>query len=416
MMNIRYLSDIKFIAMKVLFVHCSYKFKGGEDTVVEEEIRLLRSNGVSVDLLKFSNEKNVFLKVLQLPFNISSYVKTRKKLNDFRPDIVHIHNMHFAGTASILYAIRKSKIPFVITLHNFRLLCPSGILYFNGKPFLDSVNQPFPWNAVYNGVYRDSKLLTLWVGLSMQLHNLIGTWEMCNRYIVLSQHAKAIFAASKMKHLRNLMTVKPNFCLSPGLVRPLNPDFFLYVGRLSDEKDIMLLLNAIATSGYHLKIAGDGPLKEEVIKFSSKYPHIEYLGLLKKEEVFSFLNNCSALVFPSKWYEGMPLTIIEAFACGAPVIASKIGVMEQMINNRYDGLHFEPGNVIDLADKLKIWQNFDEEEKAGYRENARHTYEKFYTPEKNFEQLLLIYNSVLAEKEEVVKVGQTRFIKPVSTV
>lgn len=388
--------------MKVLIIHTTYKYKGGEDTVVEEEMKLLRANAVTVKLLEFNNDKNAALKLLQLPFNFQSYIKTRKKLQAYKPDVIHIHNLHFGASPSVIYAIKKSKIPFVFTLHNYRLLCPSAILFYKGKPFLNSIHQSFPWKAIEMGVYKSSKIITFWVSLSAQIHKWLGTWKKCNKYIVLSEHAKKIFLQSALQLTARQIEVKPNFCAAPPLKEPVASDYFLYVGRLSEEKGIQMLLQVFSLCNYKIKIAGDGPLKDEVIKYSSKHTNIQFLGSLNKEDVFSLLQSSSALVFPSIWYEGMPLTIIEAFACGTPVIASKLGAMETMISHKYNGLHFHPENVNDLIHKLHEWQNLKEEEKAIYRINALKTHEQYYTPEKNAEQLLAIYTSVIAEKKVIV--------------
>ncbi|MVN23452.1 glycosyltransferase family 4 protein [Mucilaginibacter arboris] len=385
--------------MKVLVIHTSYQYKGGEDTVVAEEIKLLQLQGIMVELLEFNNHKNAFLKLLQLPFNLQSYFKTKEALALFKPDIVHIHNLHFGGSPSVIYAIKRSKIPFVITLHNYRLLCPSGILFHNGKLFLDSLSNKFPWKAVGSGVYKNSKLITFWLSLSIYLHNKLGTWKICNRYIVLSEHAKKLFLSSNLGLSASQFVVKPNFCSDPILKNQQAQDYFLYVGRLSEEKGIMLLLSVFSSCPYKVKIAGDGPLKDEVVKYSSRFPNIEFLGILNKTEVFTILESCSALVFPSIWFEGMPLTIIEAFACGIPVISSRIGAMETMITPDYNGLHFEVQSKEGFRKKLDDWHNLSEVQKQEYRLNARKTYENYYTPDKNAQQLLAIYNDVMNEEK-----------------
>ncbi len=381
--------------MKVLVIHTSYKYKGGEDTVVAEEIKLLQNAGVQVELLEFNNYENALLKLLQLPFNLQSYFTTKKKLADFEPDIVHIHNLHFGGSASIIYAIKRSKIPFVNTLHNFRLLCPSGILFHNGQIFLDSLHQNFPWKAVCLGVYKGSKLITFWLSLSLYIHNKLGTWKNCNQYIVLSEHARQLFLNSKLDLAVNQLIIKPNFCSVPTLPMQRRETSFLYVGRLSEEKGLMLLLSVFSSCRHKIKIAGDGPLKDEVIRCSTQYPNIEFLGILNKTEVFTLLQSCTALVFPSIWFEGMPLTIIEAFACGTPVISSKLGAMETMIVSGYNGLHFEARNESDFKKQLDNWSNLNEEQKEQYCLNAYQTYLNYYTAEQNTHQLLNIYNNIL---------------------
>lgn len=381
--------------MKVLVIHTSYKYKGGEDTVVAEEIKLLQNAGMQVKLLEFNNYENALLKLLQLPFNLQSYFKTKKKLADFKPDIVHIHNLHFGGSPSVIYALKRSKIPFVTTLHNFRLLCPSGILFHNGQLFLDSLHQNFPWKAIRLGVYKDSKLITFWLSLSMYIHNHLGTWKNCNKYIVLTEHARQLFLNSKLGLAVNQLVIKPNFCSVPILPMQKREANFLYVGRLSDEKGLMLLLSVFSSCRYKIKIAGDGPLKEEVIRYSTQYPNIKFLGSLNKTEVFTLLQSCTALVFPSIWFEGMPLTIIEAFACGTPVISSKLGAMETMIVSGYNGLHFEARNESDFKKQLDTWSDLSEVQKGQYRLNAHQTYLDYYTAEQNTQQLLNIYNDVL---------------------
>jgi glycosyltransferase involved in cell wall biosynthesis len=387
--------------LKVLVIHTSYQFRGGEDTVVAEEIKLLQSAGVTVELLEFNNHQNALLKLLALPFNVQSYLKTKKTLAAFQPDIVHIHNLHFGGSPSVIYAIKRSKIPFVITLHNFRLLCPSGILFHNGKLFLDSLHQNFPWKAVQLGVYKNSKLITFWLGLSMYIHNQLGTWKLCNRYIVLSEHARKLFLSPKLGLTDDQLIIKPNFSSVPVLQEQKPEEHFLYVGRLSEEKGMMLLLSVFSLSGYKIKIAGDGPLKDEVIAYSSKYPNIEFLGSLNKAAILTLMQSCTALVFPSIWFEGMPLTIIEAFACSTPVISTKLGAMETMITNGYNGLHFESQNEQDFRKSLDHWQHLTEAEKQVYRLNARKTYNANYTPNQNLKQLLSIYNDIIDGKKQI---------------
>ncbi|RYE37124.1 MAG: glycosyltransferase family 1 protein [Sphingobacteriaceae bacterium] len=381
--------------MKILVIHTTYKYKGGEDTVVAEEIKLLQQAGLQVELLEFNNDKQVLLKLLQLPFNFQSYYKTKHRLTTFKPDIVHIHNLHFGGSPSVIYALKRSKIPFVTTLHNFRLLCPSGILFNNGKLFLDSLHQNFPWKAVKLGVYKNSKLITFWLGLSMYIHNKLGTWKNCNKYIVLSEHARKLFLHSNLQLTEKQLVVKPNFSSVPDLKIQNRADHFLYVGRLSVEKGIMLLLSVFSSGSNKIKIAGDGPLKEEVLRYASKYPNIEFLGILNKTEIFKLMQQCTALVFPSVWFEGMPLTIIEAFACGTPIISSRLGAMETMIVNGFNGLHFEAGNETDMKKKLDDWTSFSSEEKKRYQTNASKSFDKNYTSNINLNQLIQIYTEVI---------------------
>lgn len=380
--------------MRVLMIHCAYQFRGGEDTVVEEEIGLLQNAGVTVELLRFSNEGNSLLKLLGLPFNLGAYRKVRQKIKDFRPDVVHVHNLHFAASPSVVYAVKHSVTPLVCTLHNYRLICPSASLCDNGELFLDSIQQTFPIAAVKRGVFKNSKLLTLWLALSIKLHHWLGTWKMPDRIILLSKHAHEIFMQSRIAFKPEQLTIKPNFTAALPVPPVQKTEAFLFVGRLTVEKGLRVLLEAFASSKHNLAIAGDGPLKEEVIAVSERCPNIRYAGSLPKEDVLSLMRQSSALVFPSVWFEGMPLTIIEAFASGTPVIASNMGAMPYMIEPGSNGLLFSAGDAQDLLATITRWAALPADEKAAYAANARAAYEQQYTPEKNKEQLLALYTSL----------------------
>ena len=177
--------------------------------------------------------------------------------------MIHVHNLHYAASPSVIYAVKHSKVPLVCTLHNYRLLCPSNTLFHNGQPFMDSVHKSFPMKAIRKGLYRESKLLTFWMGVSMQLHHWLKTWNVPDRYIVLSQHGKEIFMSSKLQLKDENLVVKPNFCSPPTLSGKPRSNYFVYIGRLSADKGVNVLLNSFSTSPYQLVIAGDGPLKEK---------------------------------------------------------------------------------------------------------------------------------------------------------
>ncbi len=384
--------------MKVLVVHTIYILKGGEDSVVDNEVELLRSNGVEVELLKFSNSGNTFLKVIQLPFNYSSYLKTKRSIRLFKPDIVHIHNLHFAGSASVIYAINQCKIPIVMTLHNYRLLCPSATLFYKGKIFTDSIKQIFSWQAVIKGVYLNSKALTFWVACSQLFHEVLGTWKLSNKYIALGQYTEEIFKNSKLSYIIPNMVIKPNFCYQNPNKKNVIGNYYLYVGRLSEEKGIITLLNAFSENKLPLKIAGTGPLEQEVIKYGQVFTNIEFLGSVNNEDVSDLLTNAIALIFSSQWFETFGMVIIEAFSSGVPVIASDIGQLKITIKNKYNGLCFESGNKDDLKEKVAYYENLSTEDKQIYRVNAFKCYQENYSPQKNAIELISIYNDLLVEQ------------------
>lgn len=282
-----------------------------------------------------------------------------------------------------------------MTMHNYRLLCPSATLSHRGQLFTDSIRASFPWKAVRHKVYRQSAWQTFWLAFVIWFHKRIGTWRQVDRYIALTEFSRSVFADAALNIPLEKWVVKPNF------THPLqdSPEHtpsggFLYIGRLSEEKGIRVLLEAFRQAEGVLEIGGEGPLLDEVLRAGKDNARITYIGKLDKQQVGRAMMEHEALIFPSTWYEGMPMTILEAFASGLPVIASELGAMASMIRHGYNGLLFEAGNATDLLDKLHYWMTLTDTQKNGYRSNARATFLENYSPEKNKEQLLAIYRSV----------------------
>ncbi|HLK28108.1 MAG TPA: glycosyltransferase family 4 protein [Puia sp.] len=381
--------------MRVLIIHNRYQQLGGEDTVVEQESNLL-SETENVSVLIFQNLRG-WKGALQFLFslwNFSAAAKVRKAIHEFKPAVIHLHNWHYAIGPIVIRTAKKNNIPIILTIHNYRLLCPSGILLHDGSLFLESVKASFPWSAVRKKVYRNSTAQTFWLAFIVWFHKRIGTWKLVDKYILLTDSVKDIFISSSLGINASQLVVKPNFLRDSNLLMKERKGFFLYVGRLSEEKGVNVLLDAFKNTDKELYIAGEGPLKEKVVRASNENPKIHYLGLLNREAVQEMIAQCSALIFPSIWYEGMPMTLIEAFAAGTPVIASNIGAMSSMIRNGYNGIHFTTNDPIDLYKKTNDWINLDASDKKQFYQNARSVFEDLYTSEKNKKQLLFIYESV----------------------
>ena len=381
--------------MKILMVHTNYAERGGEWSVVQSELALLKSNGYNVKELYFDNQKFTALNVLLLPFNIYSFFKVLAACRGFKPDIVHLHNIHFAASPSVIWAIRLMKIPIVQTLHNYRLLCPSGTLFFGGKLYFKSLNRSFPWPAIKDKVYRNSSFLTFWLGFSTWFNNKIGTWKMISKYIVFTEQGRQLLLNSSLSLGNETIVIKPNFTgKNPGVSIARN-DSFLFIGRLSTEKGISLLLKAFAHNGLPLTIIGDGPLSHEISKSRETNPLIDWRGFQNADVINAELKRCTAVIQPSVCYEGMPVTIIEAFASSTPVVASNHGAMERMVEHNYNGLLFEAGSVDDLNFQLTSWINLNAAIKETFYANAKKTYQQTYTPEKNIKHLLSVYKSAI---------------------
>jgi glycosyltransferase involved in cell wall biosynthesis len=178
-------------------------------------------------------------------------------------------------------------------------------------------------------------------------------------------------------------------------------DHFLYVGRLSEEKGVHLLLEAFQKTNYKLKLAGDGPLKQTILNNCLVNTNMEYMGILENDKVREVMQHCIALIFPSIWYEVMPLTIIEAFSVGTPVIAAKIGAMEELIINDMNGSHFENGNIGDLLNQLEYFNNLKNDEYEQMSKNTLLNFENKFSSGKNIVELESIYYRIASDNRDL---------------
>ena len=382
--------------MKILIIHSKYQHQGGEDTVVQQENNLLKENYI-VDTLFFQNQKGIkgAFQFLCSIWNIFAAQTLRKKINSFQPDVIHVHNWHFASGPIIFRVAKKLNIPVFHTLHNYRILCPSGILLHNNELFTDSLQQDFPWTAVRKKVYRDSIFQTFWLGFIVWFHKKIGTWNSINKYICLTSFVIELFQQSKIGLDEDKFTVKPNFTENSSEPSQITREnHFLFIGRLSEEKGIQTLLDSFKGSTFHLRIAGDGPMKKYVIKFLQEDKNIQYIGSLSRQEVKNELQRTQALIFPSIWFETFGMTIIEAFSTGTPVIASNIGAPSTLILDNKNGIHFNPGNSKDLLLKIEQFVLKTEEEKNKMQEYAFNSFNQKYSIDKQIEYFKEIYQGV----------------------
>lgn len=383
--------------MKILVIHTQYQLHGGEDVVVEQEIQLLKQQHL-VEILRFHNQGGWKggLQFLGSIWNRRATNTVKRKIQEFQPDVIHVHNWHFALGPMVFRLINSLGIPVVHTVHNYRLLCPSAILLHQGQLFTDSLRQSFPWKAVQNKVYRSSIVLTFWLAFIVWFHKKIGTWKKIDSYVCLTPFAVALFQESNFGVPKEQFSVKPNFTKAAKYLSSVEKEnHFLFIGRLSEEKGIATLLNAFKELPFLLKIAGDGPLKNSVVQAATEFSNISYLGSLTNKEVTSALSKTQALIFPSVWHETFGLVNIEAFSNGTPVLASKIGAPQSLIIDGYNGFHFEPGNVDDLKAAVSRFNALSFVEKEQMGNNAHENYESHYSPELQLSYFDSIYTKVL---------------------
>jgi glycosyltransferase involved in cell wall biosynthesis len=391
-------SAIESRPLRVLLAHNYYQQAGGEDRVFAAETELLLRHGHQVivhtthnDLVPKIFPVSIALKTV---WNGASYQQFQALLRRERPDLVHFHNTFPLISPAAYYAAAAEGVPVVQTLHNYRLLCPSATLFRDGHVCDECVHRTFAWPALRHGCYRGSRTATGAVAAMLSIHREAGTWmDSVDKYICLTESARLQFIEGGLPPHK--LVVKPNFVTVPNTPGNGCGDFVLFAGRLTAEKGVATLLEAWRAMDAHcrLKIAGDGPLANEVKAFAQSHESAEWLGQLSAGEIRALLRQAKAVIVPSEWVEPFGLIAIEALAQGTPVIASRIGGLAEVVDHGRTGLLFKPRDPHDLADQI-IWVYDHPQELSGMRGAAHAEACRKYDPESNYSQLISIYQRV----------------------
>jgi len=389
--------------MKIIVAHNYYKVGGGEDSVVKNEAKLLADYGNFVKEYSIKNDNinsfvSKFFTAVGVPFSYKQYKNILKMLTEECPDIVHVHNYFPLFSPSIFFACKKLSVPVVHTLHNYRAVCPTAILMHNGEINERSVKGA-SWWTVSKKVYRNSLIGSLSLTVMVEIHKWLGTWRRkIDCYISLTEFSKEKYISAGWPECK--IFVKPNFIedgFGGNTKVQKSGGYALFVGRLSEEKGLAVLLSAWSGVASQLKIIGDGPLRDLVE--SDGTCGVEYLGLKDKPQVLDLIQNADFIVMPSTCYEGFPMVLVEAFSCGTPALVSKLGSMEEIVTHGVTGLYFEAGNPKDLAEKVQ-WMVDNPDKAREMGRNARNEYLQKYTPERNYEMLMDIYQQAIDEAKK----------------
>ncbi len=388
----------------ILLVHNTYCQAGGEDQVFKAEARLLREKGHRVVEYRRSNsELDRIAKLTAAVETIWSRRSVRELsqlIEETAPDVVHFHNTFLRVSPAPYHACFRHDIPVVQTLHNYRLTCPAANHFRNGGPCDDCLGLRFPWPAIIHRCYHNSAAQSAVVAAMIALHRGLGTWgRAIQRYVALSSFMRDWMIRGSYPADR--IVVKPNFLLDDPGVGTKSEEYALYIGRLSPEKGIRTLMQAwVDPDMPPLKIIGDGPLENFVqnkVEVQS-YPDVEILGRLAHDEVLAHMRKARFLVFPSEWFEGFPMVLLEAAASTLPVLATRIGSIPEIVRHEKSGMLFPPGNVLELR-KLAKWFDRNAARSTEMGEFARKNYLQNYTAERNYSQLLDIYHQAISTCE-----------------
>jgi len=386
---------------RVVQVHTRYRQSGGEDQVVAAERLLLEEAGIEVEQVLFDNaelrESRSLAGDVRLAMSTiwsrSAERRVRAVLAARQPQVMHVHNTFAAASPSVYAAASAHGVPVVQTLHNYRFVCPSATAFRDGHACTDCVGRRVPWPGVVHACVRGSRAQSAVATTTLVVHRALGTFDRgIDTYVALTSFQRQLLIDGGLPAER--IRVVPNF-LEPDLGAGSGPRAgVLFVGRLAEEKGIATLLRAAELVPGIISVAGDGPLAP-LVRAGAATGHVRYLGSLGSGEVAAELRRAIALAVPSVWFEGFGMVVVEAYAAGTPVIASRIGSLADIVEDGVTGLLTEPGDAGQLAERIS-WAIDHPSELAGLGARARQRYEQRYRGPAHLTALLEIYEASIA--------------------
>ena len=380
----------------VLIVHNHYQHTGGEANVAENETRLLQEHGHAVFHYTRDNAElagcSAFKKLL-LPFtalfSLRTYRAVRRLIRAHQIDIVHVHNTVPLISPSVYYAAWSLGVPVVQTVHNYRFLCPNGMLYRDGR-VCEACLQKSLLCAVRYGCYRGSRAQSLVLAASVGLHRLLGTYRRIEAYIALTPFAREKLSA-KLPLAR--IAVKPNIVDVPGAPVPYaaHDGAYVFFGRLDRQKGVYVLLEAFKRlPDCRLTVVGGGPEEAGMRAFLAEHgmQNVVMTGELPHAEALMRVARARAFVMPTQWYEGLPLTVLESFSLGTPVVGSALGNVGGLLCEWGGGFAFDQTSPEALAACIRSLTN---ETLLEASEQALAAADALCDREQNYQMLMEIY-------------------------
>ena len=403
--------------MKILQINNQHYLKGGAHRVYLDSASLLKSNGHKVYFFSLKDEQTIsdensafFPKAAEFResnfvnkiLSVKSFINNKKASNNLKkyikkikPDVAHVHLFMGGLTTSILKVLKDNGIPIIHTVHDYRLICPSYLFIDGNSKICEKCKNGRYINCLTNNCSDKSLSQSCVLVIDAYYRKYIDSpYKYIDKFVFVSdfiykkhiEYHKHIELKSVMLHnfMSNLETIKPN---------NEKGKYFLYLGRLSIEKGVNTLINAAEKANVRLKIVGNGPLLER--KETCKNKNIEFLGFKKGDELWDIVQKASFIIVPSEWYENNPLSIIESYAYGKPVIGSKIGGIPEILKHGETGFLFDNGNEVKLKEILIHADSISNNDYKLLSQNARNFAENNFNPEKYYKTLIQIYKQVI---------------------
>ncbi len=403
--------------MKILFANKFFYLKGGSEHVFFDTARYLEDKGHDIAFFSMTHPDNrsspydkYFVSnidygsrglrdkikaSLKLLYSFETRGKVERLIREERPDIAHLHNIHHQISPSVLHSLKKFKIPIVLTLHDYKMVCPSYSMIWNTKT-CEACRGGMYYNCFLKKCSKGSRMRSLLNTIEMYLHHkILNIYKSVDIFI-----SPSMFLKNKLKEMgfKGNIAYLPNFIKSEKIIPRYDWDekSIVYFGRLSREKGLFDLIDAVKDiKGVTLKIIGQGPIEEEIKDKINieKIDNVALLGYKKEDSLKDEIRKSMFVILPSTCFENNPRSIIEAFALGKPVVGSRIGGIPELVKDNQTGLTFTAGDSDDLRLKIKyLMNNPDKTMEMG--RNARVFVEKELNAEKHYQGLMEIYNKI----------------------
>jgi len=379
--------------MKILIIHNSYSQQGGEESVVAFQQKLLEENGHQVNL--YSRDYDEMKKwwfgriggFFSTVFNPRSIKDLRRIIRVFQPEVAILHNLFPIISPAIIPFLKKNNIRTVQILHNYRLLCPIGTFFTNGQICEKCIGKGREWHCLINRCNGGSFFQSLSYTFRHLIVRKFGYFKSVEKFIALSHFQKTKLVSNGFDDSKIAVIPNSFFSTITETIPFENRTYIGFVGRLSREKGILDFIHlASLMPDVEFRVAGK---KSSFIANAFIPENIKFEGFLGVTQLKDFYSNAKVIVFPSRWYEGFPMTLLEAFSCMTPVIVYNLSVMPEIVEDGKEGFVVEVGDTQKIREKIACLLT-DEKTWTKLSENSRNKYLTTYSVQSYYHKFMLV--------------------------
>ena len=400
--------------MNIIYANNHNYIRGGAEKVYFDEINMLRANGHEVAELSYNDNNSikymdyneellddfnssVFKKLGNIFWNYEAASKLEKKLTEKKYQIFHGHNIHTRLSPSIIMKAKEFGLKTIITLHDLKYVCPHYTMLHNNKICEDCKGGSY-YHALLNKCHKDSYIKSAIVAAELYNFKRLKLYDNVDTFITPSlffmNKYKEMGFKGKIVHIPNFIEVPKN--INKSILNSTNKNY-LYVGRLSYEKGIPVLLEAFKNNKYTLDIVGEGPIKNMLIDYVNKHnfkDRIHFHGHLPTNDVLQMVIDSKALIIPSEWYENAPITILEALSVGKIVLGSNLGGIPEMVHDMKNGFLFSPANSAAINESIVKCELLSDKNKKEFSDYSFELVNTIFSKEAHFNNLIKLYEEV----------------------